>query len=89
MKIYLSCITIYITVIFIELIRISIISGVFMDLQMPVMGGIEATKIIRDENSDVLDHKLPIITMTANAMKGDREMCMKAGMNDYISNPIP
>ena len=53
------------------------------------MGGIEATKIIRDENSDVLDHKLPIITMTANAMKGDREMCMKAGMNDYISNPIP
>ena len=60
-----------------------------MDLQMPVMGGIEATKIIRDENSDVLDHKLPIITMTANAMKGDREMCMKAGMNDYISNPIP
>ena len=56
---------------------------------MPVMGGIEATKIIRDENSDVLDHKLPIITMTANAMKSDREMCMKAGMNDYISKPIP
>jgi CheY-like chemotaxis protein len=73
----------------IYLIRISIISGVFMDLQMLVMGGIEATKIIRDENSDVLDHKLPIITMTANAMKGDREMCMKTRINDYISKPIP
>jgi CheY-like chemotaxis protein len=73
----------------IYLIRISIISGVFMDLQMPVMGEIEATKIIRDENSDVLDHKLPIITMTANAMKGDREMCMKTRINDYISKPIP
>ncbi len=61
---------------------------VFMDLQMPVLGGLEATKIIRDPDSDVLDHKLPIIAMTANAMKGDRETCIKAGMNDYISKPI-
>ena len=61
---------------------------VFMDLQMPVMGGLEATAIIRDRNSEVLDHEVPIVAMTANAMKGDREMCINAGMDDYIPKPI-
>ncbi|MCP3899251.1 MAG: response regulator, partial [Desulfobacteraceae bacterium] len=61
---------------------------VFMDLQMPVMGGLEATKEIRDKKTDVLNHKIPIIAMTANAMKGDREICLEAGMDDYIAKPI-
>ncbi len=61
---------------------------VFMDIQMPVMGGIEATREIRNTKSDVLDHNIPIIAMTANAMKGDREECIEAGMDDYIAKPI-
>ena len=57
---------------------------VFMDMQMPVMGGLEATKIITSTQTQT-----PIIiAMTANAMKKDREECLKAGMNDYISKPI-
>ncbi|MGA1867435.1 MAG: response regulator [bacterium] len=61
---------------------------VLMDVQMPKMDGFEATKIIRDPNSKVLNHKLPIIAMTAHAMKGDRERCLESGMSDYISKPI-
>ncbi|MCK5311097.1 MAG: response regulator [Desulfobacteraceae bacterium] len=61
---------------------------VFMDLQMPVMGGLEATRKIRSSQSDVLNHKVPIIAMTANAMKGDRGICLQAGMDDYIPKPI-
>ncbi len=61
---------------------------VFMDIQMPVMSGVEATRIIRDLESDVIDHKVPIIAMTANTMKGDREMCLEAGMDDYIAKPV-
>ncbi len=61
---------------------------VFMDMQMPEMGGIEATQNIRDTGSDVLNHNIPIIAMTANAMQGDRDICIEAGMNDYISKPV-
>lgn len=61
---------------------------VLMDCQMPDMDGFSATSHIRDPKSDVLNHNIPVIAMTANAMKGDREMCIAAGMNDYIAKPV-
>jgi len=61
---------------------------VFMDVQMPEMDGFEATQRIRDVNSPVLDHHVPIVAMTAHAMKGDRERCLEVGMDDYVSKPI-
>jgi PAS domain S-box-containing protein len=61
---------------------------VFMDVQMPVMDGFEATHQIRNPQSAVRNHKIPIIAVTAHAMKGDRERCLEAGMDDYISKPV-
>jgi two-component system sensor histidine kinase/response regulator len=59
-----------------------------MDVQMPQMDGFEATGVIRDPASRVRNHHIPVIAMTAHAMKGDREKCLKVGMNDYISKPV-
>jgi two-component system CheB/CheR fusion protein len=61
---------------------------VLMDVQMPIMDGLEATRGIRSGNSGALDPQVPIIAMTAYAMTGDRERFLEAGMNDYIAKPV-
>jgi len=61
---------------------------VFMDVQMPEMNGYEATNRIRQSPSALGNQQVPIIAMTAHAMQGDREKCLEAGMNDYVTKPI-
>ncbi|MBF0552718.1 MAG: response regulator, partial [Deltaproteobacteria bacterium] len=60
---------------------------VLMDLQMPVMNGLEATRVIREKEKQSGGH-IPIIAMTASVMKGDRELCLAAGMDGYLGKPF-
>jgi PAS domain S-box-containing protein len=59
---------------------------IFMDILMPEMDGFEATKLIQDEFQP--ENRPKIIAMTANAMQGDKEICLQAGMDDYVSKPV-
>jgi CheY-like chemotaxis protein len=68
----------------IERLKENNIDIILMDMEMPVMNGYEATGIIRNK----MKNNVPIIAMTANAMAGERDKCLRLGMNDYISKPI-
>jgi len=61
---------------------------ILMDVSMPVMNGLEATKAIRDVEIDHGMPRCPIVALTANAMKGDRERCIESGMDDFVSKPV-
>jgi signal transduction histidine kinase/ActR/RegA family two-component response regulator len=61
---------------------------VLMDCQMPEMDGFEATRVIRDRTSAVLDHEIPVVAMTANAFPEDRARALACGMNDFLAKPV-
>ena len=72
----------------IECLEKDVFDIILMDIQMPVMDGVEATKRIRNDKTGRFDTNIPIVALTAHAMKGDRESFLKSGMNDYIAKPI-
>jgi CheY-like chemotaxis protein len=72
----------------VELIKQGGFDLVLMDCQMPEMDGYEATKVVRQLEKETAGAHIPIVALTANAMKGDDEKCFAAGMDDYITKPI-
>jgi len=72
----------------VEEIQGKVFDLVFMDCQMPNMDGYEATRIIKEHMEKGVVSLCPIIAFTANALKGDREKCFAAGMNDYMTKPV-
>lgn len=67
----------------VEIVKRQTFDVVFMDCQMPELDGLEASRIIRESNL-----RLPIVALTAGVMEGDRERCIDAGMNDFLSKPV-
>jgi CheY-like chemotaxis protein len=72
----------------IDLLSKAVYDLVLMDCQMPEMDGFEATRVIRDRASTVLDHEIPVVAMTANAFPEDRARAIAAGMNDFLAKPV-
>jgi two-component system sensor histidine kinase/response regulator len=72
----------------IEVLSVKPFDVVIMDVRMPVMDGTEATRMIRDRTSPVLNHVIPIVGVSADAMDAERQAGLQAGMNDYVSKPI-
>jgi signal transduction histidine kinase/ActR/RegA family two-component response regulator len=72
----------------IEMLSKSDYGLVLMDCQMPEMDGFEATRVIRDRASTVIDHDIPVIAMTANACPEDRARALACGMNDFLAKPV-
>jgi len=72
----------------VDLYKIAPPDIVLMDMSMPEMDGLEATAKIRTYEADSGLPRIPIVALTANAMKGDRDRCIEAGMDDYLSKPI-
>ena len=71
----------------VEILKNNTFDLIFMDMQMPNLDGIAATKKIREIES-AGDQHIPIIAVTANALAGDRDNCLAAGMDDYIAKPF-
>jgi CheY-like chemotaxis protein len=61
---------------------------ILMDCQMPILDGYQTTKIIREEEQKENKKRCPIIAVTANAMSGDKDRCLSAGMDDFLSKPF-
>ncbi len=71
-----------------EILRRRHFDVILMDIQMPEMDGLEATRAIRGDESGDFDPDIPIVALTAHALKGDRETFLRAGMNEYLSKPV-
>ncbi len=72
----------------IEMLKAEHYDLILMDVMMPGIDGLETTRLIRNDNTGLINNEIPIIAMTAHAMQGDRERCLSAGMDDYVSKPI-
>ena len=72
----------------VDLLKEEEFNAVLMDCQMPVMDGFEATRNLREFESNAAKSPVPVIAMTANVMQGDKELCLEAGMDDYLGKPV-